>query len=159
MPLAPDRKICRITGSTSRAASPIESPQTGTSRQPSRSQALLAHDLADHLQRRVALARLAGQEGDADRVLALRRQGERGDRAQERVGDLDEHPGAVTDLRVAARSAAVVEVAQRGEALGHDVGTGPAMSVHDEGDATGVVLEPGVVKTLPRRHSCRPSVS
>ena len=85
--------------------------------------------------------------------------GDRGDLAQERVGDLDEHAGAVADLRVAAAGAAVVEVAQRGEALGHDVGAGPAVDVHDEGDATGVVLERGVVKTLPRRHSCRPSVS
>ena len=79
----------------------------------------------------VALAGLARQEGDTDRVGALRRQRERRDLgAQEGVRDLDEDAGAVADLRVRAAGAAVVEVAQGGEALGDEIGSSarPCMS-------------------------------
>ncbi len=74
-------------------------------------QTLLADDLADELQRAVALARLTRQEGDADGVGPGLGERERRHLAKERIRDLHQHPGAVADLGVAAGRAAVVEVA------------------------------------------------
>ena len=66
------------------------------------------------------------QKGDADGVRAGRRQVEAGLGAQERVRDLDQDAGAVPGARVGTRGAAVVEVAQRLQALGDDAcGSGP----------------------------------
>ena len=73
------------------------------------------------------------------------------DGAQERVGDLEQDAGAVAGVDLGAGGAAVVEVAQRGERLGHDVVAGLAGQGRHEGDAAGVVLVAGVVETLGRR--------
>ena len=62
------------------------------------------------------------------------------DLAEERVGDLHQDAGAVTGVRLGARGAAVLEVAQRGQRLRHDVVAGHAGQGRHEGDATGVVL-------------------
>ena len=68
--------------------------------------------------------------------------------AQERVGDLDQDAGAVAGVGLGAGGAAVVEVAQRGERLGHDVVAGHAGQGRHEGDAAGVVLVARVVEPL-----------
>ena len=77
-----------------------------------------------------------------------RRQGEVDHLAQEPVRHLDEQAGAVTGVGLGALGAAVVEVAQRGEAQLDDAVRRPALQVHHEGDAAGVVLEGRVVKAL-----------
>ena len=102
----------------------------GTSRQPRTVEALLGGELLDP----------APGLGDAAR---RRRAGTRCRRrtrraagqlevdhlAQERVGDLDQDAGAVAGVRLGAGGAAVVEVAQRGERLDHDVVAGTPVSV------------------------------
>ena len=68
-------------------------------------------------------------------------------RAQEAVGELDQHPGAVAGARVGARGAAVLEVVERGQRQVDDVVARLAVQASDAGDATAVVLIRGVVKT------------
>ena len=64
-------------------------------------------------------------------------------------------PGAVAGVGLGARGTAVVEVAQRGERLRHDVVAGHAGQGRHERDATGVVLVAGVVEPLGRRECVR----
>ena len=73
------------------------------------------------------------------------------DGAQERVGDLHQDAGAVTGVGLGARGTAVLEVAQGGQGLGHDVVAGLTGQGRDEGHATGVVLVARVVEPLGRR--------
>ena len=81
------------------------------------------------------------QEGDARRrTRPASGSVEVDDLAQERVGDLGEDARAVTDERVGAGGAAVVEVAQGGQGVVDDVVPGAAAHRGDEGDAAGVVL-------------------
>ncbi len=97
---------------------------------------------------------VAGQEGRADGVRAGGRELEPGlhcDGAQEGVGDLHQDAGAVTGVGLGARRTPVLEVAQRGQGLRHDVVAGlPGQGGH-EGDAARVVLVPRVVEPLGRR--------
>ncbi len=58
---------------------------------------------------------VTGQEADADSVLARRRQLLGEDRPEERIGKLEQHPGAVAGVRVGAGGAAVLEVCEREE--------------------------------------------
>ena len=62
------------------------------------------------------------------------------DRAQEGVRDLHEEAGAVAAVRLGAGGAAVLEVAQRGQALLDDRVARDAGQGRDERDAAGVVL-------------------
>ena len=59
-------------------------------------------------------------------------------------------PGAVAGVGLGAGRAAVLQVAQRAEAHGHDRPAGNALHVGDERNATGVVFEPRVVETVRR---------
>ncbi len=89
-----------------------------------------------------ALVGVVGQEGHADGVGARRRAGRQSsDVAEERVRDLGEDAGTVTDQRVGAGGAAVVEVAQGGRARASTM-SWPARAAHrgDEGHTAGVVL-------------------
>ena len=70
---------------------------------------------------------------------------------RKRVGDLEQDAGAVTRVGLGAHGAAVLEVAQRGERLGHDVVAGHAGQGGDEGDTARVVLVAAVVEPLGRR--------
>src|SRR5690606_8046349 len=68
--------------------------------------------------------------------------------AEERVRHLDQQSRAVTGILLSTRSAAMLQVAQRGQAVVDDVVARLAGERGDECDATFVVLEPGVVQTL-----------
>ncbi len=97
---------------------------------------------------------VAGQERRADGVGAAAgssKPGLGGPRAQERVRDLDQDAGAVARVGLGARGTAVLEVAQRGERLRHDVVAGDAGQGRDERHATRIVLVAGVVEALWRR--------
>ena len=130
----------------SRATSPMMSAATGTSRQREDGQALLGGDPLDGLARRLPLGLVEGQEGQADGVPAGRGQGDRAHLAQEGVGHLGEDAGAVAHEGVGAGGAAVVEVAQRGERVLHDVVAGLAAHRRHHGDAARVVLVLGAVQ-------------
>ena len=146
---------CAKCGSASRAITPIIELSTGTSRQPSDAHALGRDDLVDRLQRGRALARIAGEEGGADGVLALRWQLGVEHLAEERVGDLDQDPRAVAHVGLGAGGAAVVEVAQRRQAeLDHAVAGAP-VHVDHERDTARVVLEARVVEAVARRAARR----
>jgi hypothetical protein len=95
----------------------------------------------------VAIA-AARQERHARRVEAGCGQAEPAGRAEERVGELGEDARPVAGLRVASLGAAVVQVAQHREGLGHRVMGPPAGQVGDEADAAGVVLVVAVVQPL-----------
>jgi hypothetical protein len=98
------------------------------------------------------------QEHHADAVVADGRQGnaQRGELgAQESVGNLDQDAGAVAGQRIGAHGAAVLEVAQNLQALTHDVVRLHALAMDDEADTAAVMLVPGVVQTLARRHGHR----
>ena len=73
------------------------------------------------------------------------------DRAQERVGDLDQDAGAVAGVGLGAGGAAVLEVAQRGQAWSTMSWPALAGQRGDEGDAAGVVLVLAAVQALCRR--------
>ena len=113
---------CAKSGMTARAVGPRSAPSgsTGTSRQPRTVRPSSSASLATSSIAGGALGLVGRQEGDADGVLPHRRQVEVDLGAQQGVGDLGEDAGAVTGVRLGAGGAAVVEVVQRGEALGHD---------------------------------------
>ena len=119
-------------------------------------EALLARDRLDRGLGFRNLVGIEGQECHADGVRARLRQLETvdlvaGDLPQEPVGHLHEHARAVAGVGLAAHGAAVVEVAQRGEAVGDDLVAGHAGEGRDHGDAAGVVLVPRVVHALGSR--------
>ena len=115
---------------------------------PEDGQLLARRDLFDTGHRRRALVGILGQERAAHRVTAHLGQLEVHDHARERVGHLHEDAGAVADVGLRACRAAVVEVAQRGDAELDDAVAGATVHVHDEADAAGVVLECRVVQPL-----------
>ena len=148
---SPARKTCRNEGSTARAVEPIIESSTGTSRQPSTRRPSEAAIFSTADRGLVGLGPVGGQEGDAGGVGALGRQREADHLAEEPVGDLDQDAGAVAGVDLAARRAPVLEVAQRADALAHDVVAAQALHVDDEVDAAGVVFERGVVEALGGR--------
>ena len=111
-------------------------------------QALLGHDGLDLGGGEVGQRGVGRQERQADGVGAGRGEREVDDGAQEPVGDLQQHAGPVTGVGLGALGAAVVEVAEGGEAQLHDAVGSPAVQVDDEGHAAGVVLVRGVVEAL-----------
>ncbi len=115
-----------------------------------------------------ALDRVGGQEGHPRGIRPDVGQRERHGLAEELVGDLREDARAVTDERVGARGAAVVEVAQGRQGVVEDVVPGAPAHRRDERDAAGIVLElaaveAGVLRLCAeegagvRRHLHRPS--
>ena len=85
------------------------------------------------------------QESQADRVAASFGEREAGDCAEESVRDLREDARAVAGVRVSARRAAVLEVAQDPQGAGHHVVAAFGREVRDETHTTGVMFEPAVV--------------
>jgi hypothetical protein len=111
----------------------------------------LALDADVHLEQLLDLlaARgIRGQEALDDAVVAHRRQVEADGRAQERVGDLDEDPGAVARADVRALGTAVLEVVQRHQRAVHDLVRRLVVQPRDHGHAAAIVLEPRVVETV-----------
>ena len=137
---------CSMAGATARAVVPASRSSTGTRRQPSGVWPSAATTASMNALEVGALDPVAGQEADGDAVAAALGQLEVHAAAQQRVGHLHEHPGAVARGRIGAGGAAVLEVGDHGDAaLNHLVG-GPAVQARDERDATGVVLVAGVVE-------------
>ena len=108
--------------------------------------ALLGADLLDRGGGRISGGIARGQERGPDGVGTPFGQVERQDSAEEGVGDLNQDAGAVAGVRLCPGRAPVVEVAQRGEALGDQVVAGAAVEVAHEGDAAGVVFGFGAVE-------------
>ena len=86
------------------------------------------------------------QEADRDAVAAALGQLEVDDRAEERVGQLQQHPGAVAGARVGARGAAVLEVLDGAQAHVDDVVRRHVVQAGDERHAAGIVLVARVVE-------------
>src|SRR5450759_2185774 len=84
---------------------------------------LLAGDVGEGSLDGLTRPRLGRQEGHAHGVRPLGRQFRVDDLAQERVGHLDQDPGAVTSGRVGPGRAAMVEVPEHLKTLLHDVMT------------------------------------
>ena len=102
---------------------PAASGSMGTSRQPRTVRPSSVGELLDPAggSWRPAPRRRAGSRADGVRVRRrAARSRRRGDRAQERVGHLQQDPRAVAGVGLGARGAAVVEVAERGQRLRHD---------------------------------------
>ena len=90
---------------------------------------------------------LGRQEADADGVASGGRQVDAGgDAAEEGVGDLQQDAGAVTGVRVRAGGAAVLEVAERLEALLDDGMRRLPPQLGDQRDAARVVFVVRVVE-------------
>ena len=66
----------------------------------------------------------------------------------ELVGNLDQDPRAVAGVVLAAAGAAVVQVAQRRQAVADELVRLAPLEVDDEADAAAVVLVSGVVEAL-----------
>ncbi len=111
-----------------------------------RLQALLGHQPLDGGHRLLPRHLVGGQEAQPDRVLAGRREREADDLPEEAVGDLEQDAGPVTRVGLGPGGAAVLEVAERPDGQVDDAPAGSTLDVHDERDATGVVLEPRVVE-------------
>ena len=100
---------------------------------------------------------LLRQEAHGDAVAPGGRQLEADGGAQERIGELDEDPRAVSRLRVRAGSAAMLQVLERAQRLRDRLVTSRAVEARDECHTAGVVLERRVVEPLlPHRHRTPP---
>ena len=143
-----------MTGSCDRASQPIADETTGTGRQPRTfcpSSATIAFErpLADQ-----PLAPRSGQEHERDAVLA----GRRAARSEisrlgpeERVGQLDQDPGPVARVLVAAAGPAMLEVPEELQSALHRGVALPPVQVGHEPHAARVPLEGRVVKPFPSR--------
>ena len=102
---------------------------------------------------------LARQERHADGVLAGRRQLQlqllAHDAAEERVGQLQQDPGAVAGLGIGSAGTAVIHVAERLDARGDDLVGAHAVEPHDGRQTAGVMLEPRIVEASHRSESTR----
>src|SRR5262245_4264241 len=67
-------------------------------------------------------------------------------RSQERVGYLNQDTGAIAGVDLGSARAAVLQVGQELQRLVDDGVRAPTFDVDDETDATGVVLERGIVE-------------
>ena len=93
------------------------------------------------------------EERGADGVAPAARELEVDDLAQEGVGDLHQDAGTVAGVGLGAGGTSVVEVAQRGQRLGHDVVAGHTGQGRDKGHAARVVLVARVVEPCGARKS------
>jgi len=92
---------------------------------------------------------ISGEVAHADPVSAARGELDACDRRpQERIGDLQQDPGAVAGAGVRAFGAAVLEVFERVESLLYDCVARFAPQLRDERDTAGVVLVSRVVEAI-----------
>ncbi len=119
-------------------------------------EALTPDDLLDEGDDLLGVGLRGRQERDARRVLTGGGQVEVDDLPEESVGHLDRDAGAVAGVRLGPLGAPVLEVAERSDAHGDDLVTGPTLDVDDERDAAGVVLIRGVVQAERGRKVGRP---
>ncbi len=97
-----------------------------------------------------AFARLCRKERVAHGVATDGREVEAGDRAKERIRNLSDDARAVAGAGVRAHRSTVLEVAQRAQRGIDDVVSGGAAERRHHGEPARVLLEGGVVETLPR---------
>ncbi len=91
---------------------------------------------------------VAREEADGDAVAAAVGELEVDARPEERVRQLQEHPGAVARARVGARGAAVLEVLDRLQSLLDDLVRRHVVQARDERHAARIVLVAGVVEAF-----------
>ena len=108
-------------------------------------QPLVGGELGDPREATRPFCGIDGQEGEAGGVAARLGQAEPGDLPEERVGKLGQDAGTVAGVRVRARRAAVLQVAQDAQGTGHHVVAAPGAQVGDKANATGVMFETAVV--------------
>jgi hypothetical protein len=109
------------------------------------------HDLLETLLQPAAMRGIARQENQAAAVLKGTRQGDAALFAhfqQEGMRHLQEDAGAIAGVGLAAAGAAMVEVLQHLDRLLQDLVRLPPFDIDHKADATGVVLEPGIVQSL-----------
>ena len=141
-------KICSMYGCEARATRPIAEPSIGRIAPAEHREALFAHDALHNALALQARVRLHGQEGHPHPILAGRRESETQPGAlphEELVGNLDEHAGAVSGLRVAAAGAAMGEVHQNLDSLDDDVVRLAAFDIGHEANAAGIAFLAGIV--------------
>ncbi len=97
-----------------------------------------------------AASRSRGKEGRPGRVAPAVGQIEVRLRRVERVGDLDQDPGAVSAVLLAAGRAAVGEMLERTDRLSYERVGRPPLEVRDERDTACIVLEARVVEAAGR---------
>ncbi len=68
--------------------------------------------------------------------------------AEQAVGNLHQHAGAIADQRIGADRAAMGQVFKHAQAVGDDLVRAHALHVDDEADAARIVLVARVVETL-----------
>ena len=121
--------------------------------------ALLGADAHEQLLAAQPQPGLAGQEAHPDGVLARRRQLDvellARPAAQEGVGQLQQHPGAVAGLGIGAAGAAVLHVAERLEPLSTSRVIGLAGDAHDEAEAAGACSSRGSYSGFGRTSATR----
>ena len=115
-------------------------------------EALVVDDALDRRLGFFGSERLDGQERQPDGVAPGGRQRFADLGAKEAVGHLDEDPGAVARVGLCPGRPAVVEIGQRGQGGVDELAADDALQVGDERHAARVVLEAGVVETVP--HGC-----
>jgi hypothetical protein len=106
----------------------------------------VVHGHLDRRHRLLARAGIGRQERRTGRVRADRRKLEVDDGAQERIGDLDQDPGAVTGVGLGTGRSSVLHVGQRLESGHHQLVGAHALQVRDERHTARVVFVPGVVE-------------
>ena len=102
----------------------------------------------------IARRRIAGQEAHSDRIVAGLGQGDARagcPAAQQRIGYLNQNPGAVAQQGVRAHRAAMIDLEQNLQAALHDFVGSDATNIREEADAARVVLVAGIVQTLVLR--------
>jgi hypothetical protein len=119
---------------------------TGTSRQPSTRRRSSAAIASIRVRALAASSGSAGRKAVPTAIAAGCRQLESAHRPQEAIGDLHQDAGSVAGVRLGARGATVVEVAQGGQGLDDDVVARLAGQRGDEGDAAGIVFVLTVVE-------------
>ena len=139
-----------------RARAQVVRRRSGRSRQPSTSAPSTRAYFSSTRTARAASGVVGGQEDQAGRVRADRRQLEVDHGAVELVRHLDHDAGAVAGVRLGTPGTTVVETAQRGQARADHVVGAAAGDIHHEGDTAGVVLVARVVEALGRGAVMRP---
>ncbi len=151
-------KTWRWNGSAAAMSGALESEElsTGTSRKPISGRPSDCADFGDDLVDVLAHCRVLRHEPVADAVVPDRRQFDallRHLLAEEAVGNLHQHAGAVAHQRIGADGAAMGEVLEHGQTVLDDLVRLHALHLGDEADAAGIVLVARIVEALGFRQA------
>jgi hypothetical protein len=109
---------------------------------------LFSRDPRDERLDGVAIAFVVRQEDESRTIRPGGRKLEGKNLAKERVGGLNQNAGAVARIGLAPARTAMLQIDQDLQRLTNDVVRATPLHVHDEADATGVMLHLRVVQTL-----------